>query len=119
MGRSLVILAADGGSERFACANIQPDRDIFKFVVIRKPSQFQPSAPFLFCFPSFLGENCVEMKSKIGIDCHRSEFIDDVRRVMGLPEWMLAADARQTRDVQNGRCMQYKVYLKTHCNRKI
>lgn len=40
MGRSVVIMTPNGGNDRFACANIQPDRDIFKFVVIRKPRKF-------------------------------------------------------------------------------
>ena len=41
----------------------------------------------------------------------RSEFVEDVRRVLGVPEWMLLVDARQTRESQNGRCIQFKVHF--------
>jgi hypothetical protein len=40
LGRSLIVFTPDGGGERFACANIEPDGDIFKFIVIRKPRKF-------------------------------------------------------------------------------
>ena len=49
------------------------------------------------------------------IDCihnfNSSEFIEDVRRVMGVPEWFLQVDSRQTKDIQNGRCVQFKVHF--------
>ncbi len=37
--------------------------------------------------------------------------MEDVRRVLGVPEWMLLVDARQTRDIQNNRCVQFKVHF--------
>ncbi|KAJ0170967.1 hypothetical protein K1T71_013739 [Dendrolimus kikuchii] len=40
MGRSLVLFGPDRSSERFACANIQPDSDIIKYVNIMKPPRF-------------------------------------------------------------------------------
>lgn len=40
MGRSIVVLNKDFGSERFACANIEPDNDIIKYANIRKPPRF-------------------------------------------------------------------------------
>ena len=40
LGRALVVFAADGGSDRLACANILPDKDIVKFVNIMKPPRF-------------------------------------------------------------------------------
>lgn len=40
MGRSIVIFGPEGTSERFACANILPDKDIIKFVNIMKPPRF-------------------------------------------------------------------------------
>ena len=36
----------------------------------------------------------------------REDFIDDVRKVLGVPEWMLTYDNRQTKDVQEGECIQ-------------
>lgn len=40
MGRSLVIFGPERSGERFACANIEPDKDIIKFVNIMKPPRF-------------------------------------------------------------------------------
>jgi hypothetical protein len=40
MGRSLVIFNKDQGGDRFACANIEPDKDIIKYANIRKPPRF-------------------------------------------------------------------------------
>lgn len=40
MGRSVVIFNKDRGGERFACANIEPDKDIIKYANIRKPPRF-------------------------------------------------------------------------------
>jgi hypothetical protein len=43
--------------------------------------------------------------------CFSSEFIEDVRRVLGVPEWMLLVDTRHTRNIQNDRCVQFKVHF--------
>lgn len=40
MGKSIVIMDRDFGSNRFACANIEPDNDIVKYANIRKPPRF-------------------------------------------------------------------------------
>lgn len=40
LGRSIVIFGPEKGSERFACANIEPDNDIVKYANIRKPPHF-------------------------------------------------------------------------------
>lgn len=40
MGRSIVIFDENFGSNKFACANIEPDNDIVKYVNIRKPPRF-------------------------------------------------------------------------------
>lgn len=40
MGRSIVILSPNRKPERFACANIEPDYDIIKYVNIEKPPRF-------------------------------------------------------------------------------
>lgn len=40
MGRSIVILNKDRQSERFACANIEPDKDTIKYVNVRRPPKF-------------------------------------------------------------------------------
>lgn len=40
IGRSIVIFDPNEGSQRFACANIEPDYDIVKFSNIEKPPRF-------------------------------------------------------------------------------
>ena len=40
LGRSIVIMGPNRSSERFACANIEPDNDIVKYANIRKPPRF-------------------------------------------------------------------------------
>lgn len=40
MGRSIVIFDENFGSNKFSCANIEPDNDIVKYVNIRKPPRF-------------------------------------------------------------------------------
>lgn len=37
--------------------------------------------------------------------------MDDVRRVLGAPSWMLLVDSRETRDIQFGRCVQFKIHF--------
>ncbi|KAJ9590061.1 hypothetical protein L9F63_016823, partial [Diploptera punctata] len=74
MGRSIVIFDKDRGSQRFACTNIEPDKDIIKYTNIRKPPRFVVT-----------------------------QFIEDVREVMGLPEWMLTV-------VRRGRCMEGRAF---------
>ena len=40
IGKSVIIFEANKGSNRFACANIEPDHDIIKRVSIRKLPKF-------------------------------------------------------------------------------
>lgn len=42
----------------------------------------------------------------------RAQFIEDVREVMGLPEWMLTVDSRKTRTLHGGTCIQFLLHLK-------
>ncbi|KAG8225429.1 hypothetical protein J437_LFUL004250 [Ladona fulva] len=83
IGRSIVIYNKEGRSERFACANIEPDKDIIKYANIRKPPRFVTA-----------------------------QFIDDVREVMGLPEWMLTVDSRKTKVLHGGGCIQFLLHFK-------
>ncbi|KAL1137771.1 hypothetical protein AAG570_009467, partial [Ranatra chinensis] len=83
MGRSIVILNKERGSEKFACANIEPDYDTVKYVNVKRPPKFIVS-----------------------------QFLEDVRKVMGIPDWFLTVDARKTNVLYNGACIQLLVHFK-------
>lgn len=40
LGRSIVIFGPNRDSQRFACANIEPDYDIIKYANIERPPRF-------------------------------------------------------------------------------
>ncbi|XP_022116350.2 uncharacterized protein LOC110994148 [Pieris rapae] len=82
MGRSIVIMGPERSSEKFACANLQPDKDIIKFVNIMKPPRF------------VLGQ-----------------FLREIRKVMGVPEWMVGVDSRRTRILHFGACIQVLLHF--------
>ena len=83
MGRSIVIFTPNRGGDRFACANIEPDKDIIKYVNIRKTPRFVAAA-----------------------------FLDEVREIMGVPEWFVTIDARKTKLLYNGNCIQFLMHFK-------
>ncbi|CAG9829590.1 unnamed protein product [Diabrotica balteata] len=83
IGRSIVILAPDRRGERYACANIEPDYDIIKYANIEKPPRFVVA-----------------------------QFIEDIREVMGIPEWFLTVDSRKTRSLHNDGCVQLLLHFK-------
>ncbi|XP_068625420.1 uncharacterized protein Rsod isoform X1 [Battus philenor] len=82
MGRSIVIFGPDRSSERFACANIQPDKDIIKYVNIMRPPRFV-----------------------LGL------FLEEVRSIMGVPPWMVGVDSRRTRTLHHGACVQVLLHF--------
>ncbi|KZC13221.1 hypothetical protein WN55_05919, partial [Dufourea novaeangliae] len=83
MGRSIIIFDQSFGSNRFACANIEPNNDIVKYANIRKPPRFVVA-----------------------------QFLEDVRKIMGIPEWMLSIDNRKTKILHNGACIQFLLHFK-------
>ena len=83
IGKSIIIFDKDFERNRFACANIEPDTDIVKYANIRKPPRFVVA-----------------------------QFLEDVRKVMGIPEWMLSIDNRKTRILHNGACIQFLLHFK-------
>nr|XP_023029851.1 uncharacterized protein LOC111517802 [Leptinotarsa decemlineata] len=83
IGRSIVILAPDRKGDRYACANIEPDYDIIKYANIERPPRFVVA-----------------------------QFIEDVREVMGIPEWFLNVDSRQTKNIYNDACVQLLLHFK-------
>lgn len=40
LGRSIVIFGPDHSHERFACANIEPDHNVIKYINLQKPPRF-------------------------------------------------------------------------------
>lgn len=86
MGRSLIIFTPERGGDRMACANIGPDNDIIKYANIRSS-------------PGFVGD----------------AFLEEFRNIMGIPEWYLTVDTRQTRPLYGGNCVQFLLHFKgTH-----
>ncbi|KAF5278486.1 hypothetical protein FQA39_LY05975 [Lamprigera yunnana] len=83
VGRSIVILSPNKQPQRYACANIEPDYDIIKYANIDKPPRFV-----------------------------LAQFIEDVCKVMGIPDWMLTIDSRQTKILHGGACMQILLHFK-------
>lgn len=83
MGRSIVIFTPERGGDRFACANIEPDKDIIKYVNIRRTPRFVAA-----------------------------QFLEEVREVMGIPEWFLTVDNRKTKILYNGNCIQFLLHFK-------
>ncbi|XP_014088313.2 uncharacterized protein Rsod [Bactrocera oleae] len=83
IGRSIVIFGPEYSSERFACANIEPDHNVFKYVNLQKPPRFVVA-----------------------------QFLEELRSVMGIPEWMLDVDARKTKELHGGACIQMIIHFK-------
>ncbi|XP_071538692.1 LOW QUALITY PROTEIN: uncharacterized protein [Panulirus ornatus] len=83
MNRAIIIHNENAGVERFACANIEPDDDIIKWVNLKKVPKF--SAP---------------------------TFMDDVREVLGAPEWYLAADLQTVTLSSDLECVTFVVHFK-------
>lgn len=43
---------------------------------------------------------------------YRSQFLEDVREVMGIPDWFLTIDSRKTTMLHNGACVQLLIHFK-------
>ena len=67
----------DGGGERMACANIVEDKDIVKYATIRTKARF-----------------------------NLATFMEEVQAVMGVPEWFLYTDSRETKSLYGNKCIQ-------------
>ncbi|KAK7067894.1 hypothetical protein SK128_014783, partial [Halocaridina rubra] len=82
MNRAIIIHNENAGIERFACANIEPDDDIIKYVIIRKTPKFSIVL-----------------------------FMDEVRKVLGAPEWYLAADLQTVSYSSDQKCVTFVVHF--------
>lgn len=80
MNRAIIIHNEKHRVERFACANIEPDDDIVKWANIRKPPKFSPN-----------------------------EFMDDMRELLGVPEWYLAMDLQTVKTSADQKCVTFVI----------
>ncbi|KAJ3625819.1 hypothetical protein MTP99_016359 [Tenebrio molitor] len=83
IGRSIVILSPNRRPERYACANIEPDYDIIKYANIEKPPRFVVA-----------------------------QFIEDIREILGVPDWFLTVDTRKTKTLHSNACVQLLLHFK-------
>lgn len=83
LGRSIVIYGPNRSWKRQSCANIEADHDIIKYINIEKNSKFVVA-----------------------------QFLDDVREVMGIPEWFLEIDTRKYKLLHNNACVQIVVHFR-------
>nr|BBG74654.1 superoxide dismutase 6 [Tribolium castaneum] len=83
IGRSIVIMSPNRRPERYACANIEPDYDIIKYANIEKPPRFV-----------------------------LSQFIEEVREILGIPDWFLTVDSRKTKSLHSDACVQLLLHFK-------
>lgn len=83
LGRSIVIFTPEKGGDRFACANIAPDKDIIKYVNVQYTSKFVTA-----------------------------QFLEELRDIMGVPEWFITIDTRKTKKLYNENCIQLLLHFK-------
>ena len=81
IGKSIHIKDSDGSP--LACANIEPDKDIIKYAVIRTLSGF-----------------------------NLAQFMEEVQTVMGVPDWFLFTDSRETKSLHEGKCLQILLHFR-------
>ncbi|GAB6022615.1 hypothetical protein CHUAL_006711 [Chamberlinius hualienensis] len=81
MKKSIVISEKNGDNLRFSCANIEPDNDIVQKIQIKK----------------------------IGKGSGHT-FIEKVREVLSVPEWMMHLDSGETKDYET--CMHFTIYFR-------
>lgn len=82
IGRSVIVFSKNG-YEKLGCANIEYDKDIIKYVNVRKTTKYETT-----------------------------HFFEAVRNAMGVPDWMITVDSRKTKILHNEACIQYLVHFK-------
>jgi hypothetical protein len=88
LGKSVVVHDPDGSGEVMACANIEPDKDIIKYAVIKTLASF-----------------------------NLANFVEEVQAVLGVPDWFLFLDARETKVLHDGKCLQILLHFRgPHAN---
>jgi len=83
------IVVKDDNGLPLACATIEPDKDIIKYAVIKTLSGFNLAV-----------------------------FMEEVQSVMGVPDWFLFTDSRETKVLHEGRCLQVLLHFRgPHANK--
>ncbi|XP_068215953.1 uncharacterized protein [Palaemon carinicauda] len=82
MNKAIIIHTENAGVDRFACANIEPDDDIIKWVIIRKTPKFSVV-----------------------------RFMSELREVLGAPEWYLAADLQTVSYSSDQKCVTFVIHF--------
>lgn len=52
------------------------------------------------------------MNCNYNLKIFSAQFLEDVRQVMGIPEWMLSIDSRKTKTLHNGACIQFLLHFR-------
>lgn len=60
----------------------------------------------------FIIPNATELFSSFPFNKYSVQFLEDVRHVMGIPEWMLSVDSRKITLLHNGACIQMLIHFK-------
>ena len=83
------VMIHDTDGTNLACANIEPDNDIIKYAVIKTLSGF-----------------------------NLAQFMEEVQTVMGVPDWFLFTDSRETKELHEGKCLQILLHFRgPHANK--
>ncbi|GIY38582.1 putative RNA-directed DNA polymerase from transposon X-element [Caerostris darwini] len=82
MGRSIVIFAKDGSSNKLACANILPDIHIVRHVTVKKNPGFTVV-----------------------------RFMTHMRDLLDAKDWLVVQDTQSQREILDGQCIQLTVHF--------
>uniref|UniRef100_T1J9S4 Uncharacterized protein n=1 Tax=Strigamia maritima TaxID=126957 RepID=T1J9S4_STRMM len=85
IGRSVVIFDKKGSVNRFACGNIVREKRAVSVFTIKNPRYFSSAL-----------------------------FMTQARETLGIPPWMMFADAKKTKTVVEGACVQLTVHFRGH-----
>ena len=77
------VLIKDEDGSPLSCATIEPDNDIIKYAVVRTLSGF-----------------------------NLAQFMEEVQTVMGVPDWFLFTDSRETKSLHEGQCLQILLHFR-------
>lgn len=82
MGRSVVIFAKDGSTNKLACANIHPDIHLIRHVTVKKNPGFTVS-----------------------------KFMNHMRDMLDARDWLVIQDTQSQREILDGQCIQLIVHF--------